>query len=319
MWRRTIPLLVAVVVTTALAPAGAVASSATSGVLTGDTTIRWTGVKGIRLATPAPGMLPAESMTLFVRGGTYAFVQLVADPQPAACAKDTPWAHCYWFALAKFPRSGEFVFDDGPGADHLTVSVRPPRIMGRRLDAYLFTDGEATLRIRPQGYRGRSSYVAGGRIRGAARLLPGSCAVGCARTGAVDLTAGGLTVDLGNRPGHVVAHAYHVGDATVGPGAPANHPMTVDSCYYPSPEHPRASVDPAAHPTGCDLVPAGTDDAADTLTEVAQSIHLGFASWASWNVGDQIGKRYVGFRAAGAWARPAVNAGYAVWFNYGIT
>jgi hypothetical protein len=305
---------VALAATAGPAAPGTAAPRARAGVLTGDTTVEWRGTAGIRLRTDGAGSLPRESMTLFVRGGTYAFVSMLSDPQPPPCAAAR--AHCYGFFLAKFPAAGSFIFDERPGHDHLTRSPDQPRLSGRYLDLYLMTDGVATLRLRPTGHRGRSSYVAAGRISGLARELPRACATVCGSTAVSEVAAGGAAFDFGNRPGQLITHVVSTAPRA---GPVGGHPYTAHTCYYPQPFRPTASPDPRDHPHGCDLVPDGPEDEAGfVVADAFTSINVGGGAWASWYHADITGKRYIGFRAGQAWVEEGVNTGYGVWFHYGI-
>ena len=315
---RAVLLAAALAVLAAGAPgtAGPAPVRAKHGTLTADTTIRWHGNAGIRLAA-AGGTLSKESMSLYLTGGTFAFVTIFDDPRE--CRTRTTRYHCRAFTLMKFPGSDEFPMQDGPGRGHFAMVPDPPTVVGRHLDVYLFTDGEATLRLRPGGYRGRSSYVASGKVRGLARRLPGSCADLCERTPATEAAAGGAAYDFGNRPGHLVTVAFSHTPGDVD-HLPSNHPMAVRSCVYPSIFQPDASPSPADHPHGCDAVPRDTGDAATVATEGANSVSVTMSGWArSWYVSDRRGRLYAGFSAARAWVERGYTHGHAVWFNYGIT
>ena len=316
-WRgRALPLAVAVLAAAVAAPPTHAAPRATRGRLTGDTTIVWSGTAGIVLDTKGTGSLPQKQMTLTVKGGSFAFVSMFADPQPKACDTEAPGAHCHGFHLALFPYAGEFVFDTRPGHDHMTKSPPSSNIVNRRLNVYLMTDGTATLRLRPNGYSGRSSYVAGGRIRGKAAKLPGSCDIACGSTPVSEFHAGGAVFDYGRAPGHVITIAYTRADDMQGSGA-ANHPLSVRTCFYPNPFDPDASADPASYPHGCDG-PTGADPLGATSGMVS-SVTYGLGYYASWNSADRTGKQYVGFSAGAARLQEGVSAGYGVWFSYGIT
>lgn len=312
MRRRVALAAVTLAVTAGAAVPSAAAPRARTGALTGDTTIEWRGTAGIRLRIPGTGSLPEKSMTLYLRGGSYAFVSMLSDPQPSPCGA----AHCHGFFLGKFPRAGSFAMDERPGHDHVTNAGTPPDLYGRHLDLYLMTDGVATLRLRPQGYRGRSSYVAVGKVRGLARELPGDCATVCGSTAVGEVAAGGAVFDFGGRRGHLVTHVVSTAPRPGVAGPP--YPWNAQTCYYPSLDRPEASADPRDHPYGCDLVPNGADDAGPVAGEAFNALSVGGGSWASWNAGDVTGKRYIGFRAGQAWVEDGANFGYGVWFNYGI-
>ena len=316
--RRALLALAALALLAAPAPATAAPPRAKAGVLTGDTTIRWRGNAGIRLSTTARGSLPPEAMSLYLTGGTYAFVALVASPPPPFCRSGGTLAHCESFVLLKVPGSDTVWYLRRPGGGHFTLSPQPPTIVSRRYDAYLFTDGDATLRLRPRGHTGRSSYVAAGRVRGLARRLPGACASGCHETPVTQVAAGGAAYDFGDQPGHLLAMAFSYTPGEVD-AAPSNHPLAVRSCFYPNARYPDASAAPEDHPYGCDPLPEGSGDAAAALNDAAETTSFGTGSGQIWNIPDRRGRVYAGFYAARAWVEAANTHGHAVWFGYGIT
>jgi hypothetical protein len=303
-------------------PGGTATAAARSskGVLTADTVITWTGTAGMVLSTSGTGSLPDEAMTLYVDGGTYAFVTLLVDPQPKACATDLGQPHCWGFTLALFPHAGELSSTPKRGDDHLTFGAQPPSIIGKRLNAYLITDGRATLRLRPTGYRGRSSYVAAGRIRGRAQALPHTCGQPvCGTTAAGSAAGGGATFDFGTKPGHMQAIAYGISAMSADPTTGGNHPVNVQSCVYPSAEHPTASPDPATHPYGCDVVTAESGRALESASDDLNGLRIGAGGTATWVIGDLTGRRYAGFFSSAVWTQPVAHGGYGIWFNYGIS
>lgn len=318
--RRSHALLLPALLTLLLGAAPAAAAPAAKrGTLTADTTIRWRGNAGIRLATNGGGALPRDAMSLFLVRGTFAFVVMLDDPQPPECRDGREVVHCHSFALLKVPGL-DVPYDVRPGGEFQDFSSRPPTIVGRHLDVYLFTDGEAMLRLRPErgGYRGRSGYVAGGKVRGLARRLPSTCGTLCHKSAATEFAAGGATFDYGRRPGHVltisVTNTPYKGDRV-----PSNHPQIETSCFYPNPFEPTASPEPGDHPYGCHLRPTDGENPQYPVAEVVSAVDFGSGAATMWRAGDRRGKVYAGFYAGYAWVEPTYNHGHAVWFNYGIS
>ncbi|HVF21017.1 MAG TPA: hypothetical protein VNA14_12365 [Mycobacteriales bacterium] len=274
------------------------------------------------LSTRGMGSLPDERMELYVSGGTYAFVTMLADPQPKRCVTDVGQAHCYGFTLSLFPHSNVVVSAPvrGRGDDHVTTASRPPNIVGRRLVAYLFTDGRATLRLRPLGYRARSSYVAAGRMRGGVHKLSQTCADPvCTTTPAASTGAGGRAFTF-TRPAHLQTFTYALAPNYAADPTGGNRPFNVQSCVYPNVDSPDYSADPGRYPRGCDVVPGEPERVTTTISKNVSSTWFGIGAFQQWLIGDVTGRRYTGgFSSAAPAADGIYHGGYTVWFYYGVT
>lgn len=312
-----------------LAPLG----SATAGVtptgasaLAGITTIHWTGNAKLMLKVPKKiHGFTEDRMRLFVSHGTYASVRIVSPLSPLCPLAGEP-PHCSTIRL-------DYIADlvnrvnyptTGPGHDHLTELPFDPSYLDAGLTRFfLFTDGQATLEVRPPGLSSRASHTARDKFRGRAGRLPIRCASGmCTPTSRDPLLFGGSTFDIGKSPGSVdllVFSATH--DVDLVPGVvPANQPHGLRQCIYPNfATAPKSSPNPADHPQGCDLVPTGTDDALDVATSTANETILAYPSVGvilSWRFADVTGPRYAGWHVASAGPAPTIRSAYAVWYSY---
>ncbi|HVF06191.1 MAG TPA: hypothetical protein VNA20_15220 [Frankiaceae bacterium] len=312
-----------------LAPLGSATANAAPPArptLTGTTTINWSGAAKITLNVPRQiGSFTEDRMRLFVsRGTTYAFVRIVSPPNPTCVPVTVP--HCMTIRLdylsdlsarLDFPTAGR-------GHDHMTeLPTTPPYLWKGPTTFFLFTDGQATLELRPPGVTGRSSHVARGKFRGRAERLPIRCASGMCTPASPDpLLYGGDVFDLGKAPGSVDTIVYSTTVKTdLVPGAvPANQPHGLRQCVYPNPRTaPTASPGPADHPHGCDFVPQRPDDALDVAEGTANEAifaHPYTGVVFSWWFADVTGPRYVGWHAASAGPAPTIRSAYAVWYSY---
>lgn len=326
----------AVVAGTATASPAAPAGAAASGTLAGTTSITWTGSAGFRLRVPRDVSLPAgwASTRLFVTGGTYAFVRMWA---PGFCPADvTP--HCTTFSLTYTKELADSAFFGadwrnkfGPGTDHWRELGTPPGLVGRTYELYLMTDGRATVELHPPELRGRTGYTATGRIAAQVRRLGADCGVATTvgiaacdpASGYGDrLRFGGAAAEPGGL-GQVESIAYtasrFTGDST------AAQPRMLRACVYPNGFDTAASPDPAAHPTGCDVVSGSQrgqfQSVVETSNEAASltSPRLLGIYTSAYNP-EVRGRGYAGYRitTVADVPPPEFRAAYGIWFAYGI-
>ena len=297
--------------------------------MAGTTTLQWTGAVGIVLDLPAGTTLHGADVELTTRGASYAFVRFVPEHDIQWCpASVGPRCASWEFSYIHSLDDSE-AFASAPPAQRHSNSEEPPAIpvwRYPRLDAYLFTDGVATVTMRWDGLKGRANYKPIGHIHGRAETVPMTCVpLGCATsTGRSNgLLYGGDTYDLAGHGWVDVTSAFSTDDD--------NKPINNDTrnqvhgqayCFYPNPSDPAASADPKDHPYGCGLVPTdGPDTVSSSLVagnEAASSIPSSYtAAWTYWS--GVSGRSYVGVRADGAGPNASHATAYAVWFRYGIT
>ena len=308
-----------------------------SGMLAGDTTITWRGNAGIVLRVPRTVSLPKKAMKLYVQGGTYAFVRMYGHKSeyPACVPLCTMRALSYIRAMADLP-----IYEDSlvgkpsaPGDDHFTTYNTDPPTLDRmnQLEVYLFTDGVATLKLRPTGLGGRVSYAAGGRVKATARKLPATCVTpagglcdpkGDGYAGAV--TYGGMRQDIGPGGGVADVIAFQRNKREPDPNDDTNQLNGIRVCLQPGPFQGFSSADPAYYPFGCnptyndspDGSPAGTVQS--VFDEMGSSPGVNVAAWDFSHFQNAFDSQYIGWRAVHGGLPGGVRAAYGVWIPAGI-
>ena len=327
-------VVVAALLATASGAASATASAKPTGfkfarhaVMAGTTTLQWTGAAGIVLDLPPGATLQDGDVALTSRNASYAFVRLVPEHDYSECPtaagpRCLSWRFDYIRSL-----NDSAAFASTPRDQrHSSAVTMPPVWHERHLDAYLFTDGLATVTMRWEGLHGHAGYVPSGRLHGRAEAVPTACMpLGCdTTTGRSNgVIYGGDRFDLAGRGWVDVTSVFSTD--------PDNKPVNDNTgnqihgqsyCFYPNPSDPTASADPADHPYGCGLAPAdsadATSDALVLANQGASSIPSTFTAYSNFWSGAS-GRSYVGIRADGAGPNASRAMGYAVWFRYGIT
>ena len=194
-----------------------------------------------------------------------------------------------------------------------------------KMDAYLFTDGTATLTMRWHGLRGSERLTPTGRFRGRAAKVSADCApLGCGSSmgRSNGVMYGGSTFDLKGRGWVDVRSVFASDNLGEGPSTGTNNQVHDQAyCMYPNPSEPHASAVAADHPYGCGAVPSNTAEASDAAmlvaNQAASSVPSVATSYATYWSGAS-GPVYFGFRANGAGLDPSRAQGFGVWFRYGI-
>ena len=291
---------------------------AVRGDLAGVTSITWRGTAGFLLNVPKRVDLPAaDGPRLYVRGGTYAFVRLVAD---GLCDPRLP-RYCFAHQVSYTRDIGaHFYRGQPPGFARDAHLGNPPGLERGTWQLYLFTDGVATLELRPSRLSGQRSYDARGHVDGGVRPLPTSCpTAGCDADGYAGgrYVFGGASRSVG-RLGYVESLAYSIDRTSYpvpGVGVPVVQPHPVHVCTY-SGGH--------AHPLGCDVPGTRQEtlvyDTDDAVNEVVLAAFGQSGLMARIFSTDVTGDAYAGYRAGYVTDVPtdSVTAGYGIWFAYGI-
>ena len=310
------------------APAVAAPPRVANGVLRGVTTITWSGAAGIRLRVPRTVTIEESGYRLTQRGARFMFVRMMPVSQLRECQKRQPCSATALDWLADLAETGGHLaapppYD--PGADHFASLWDPPTVPAGGWDLYLFTDGVATLEIRPKGLSGRAAYRAGGGVTGRAKRMPARCPVGPCdpRKGVGGVYAfGGETYDVGPI-GYAQAVAYVQKEPRFTAAIGHQQPMVARACPYPSQYDFDASREPEDHPYGCDPLPEHPENSGEWSLGTFNQVSTGGKAMF---FGDALasGRTYLGYQAgtkdlyAATGDPPARYGGYGVWFRYGI-
>ena len=294
--------------------------------MAGTTTMRWTGQAGVVLTLPPGAALQDADIDLTASGATFAFVRLVPQTDDPACPSAFgPRCHAWQFDWIRAIYADAAYNGEPPARRHYAGVPNPAIWPYPKMDAYLFTDGSATLTMRWKGLRGSERLTPTGRFRGRAESVPVSCApLGCdTSTGRSNgVMYGGDSFDL-QGPGWVdVRSVFASDDLGEGPSTGTNNQVHDQAyCVYPNPSQPSASAAPADHPYGCGALPANSAEASNlailVANQAASSVPSVATSYATYWSGAR-GAVYFGFRANGAGPNPSHAQGYGVWFRYGI-
>ncbi|HEX8004365.1 MAG TPA: hypothetical protein VF519_16890 [Mycobacteriales bacterium] len=302
----------------AACPAGAAASAAppraAEAELTTGTSIRWTGVSGIRLRVPDVAHLPDDyGALLTVRGGTFAAVRISLG---GACrAVDCAGVNVSFDYTRDMARYGYRGYP--PGKDHLAVVTNDGRIAAGVWQVYLFTDGVATLTFDSTGLRTRRQAVtAAGRVHGSFRRLAVTCGYDHCTTSngyAGRVWTGGGYGDVGRYGSADGFVAYYQTSDEYVP-----EQVGMRGCGYQA--RPEDTGDPAKdHPLGCDPL---DDDGQSYWPSRYTATGLPLYTMVLWGLGrdGMHGRAYLGWHAHTAHdlAKPVLEA-WGVWFEYGVT
>src|SRR4051794_5566165 len=194
------------------------------GALLGATVIHWSGIKGITLDTDRDRLTMGFRKQIEISTtGSYAQAVLVPRNQIINCALISE-ANCYAINvfyvrdLEPYPIAGA-----DPQDGTLNVASEP-------IDVYLFSDGDATLTLRPEGVDGEVAYSPTGTVAGKSERLPTFCP-----TAACDPSSGyagayafgGDSFDVGD-----LGYASVLSYATSEPTDQSQHAR---ACLYPTP------------------------------------------------------------------------------------
>ena len=329
--RRTRRLVAACAVSAALAtgaPAEAAPPRVANGVLRGVTTITWSGIAGIRLRVPKQVLIEESGYRLTQRGARFMFVRMMPVSELAQCRKRQPCSATALDWLADLAETGGNLVAPppyDPGADHFASLWDPPIVPAGGWDLYLFTDGVATLEIRPKGLSGRAAYRAGGVVTGRAKRLPARCPVSPCdpQKGVGGVYAfGGETYDVGTI-GYAQAIAYVQKEPRFTAATGHQQPTFARACPYPNRYDPDASREPENHPYGCDPLPEHPNQSGEWSFGFFNQVGTGGNVMFSGDT-HASGRTYLGYQAgtkdlyAATGDPPARYGGYGVWFRYGI-
>lgn len=322
--RRAVLACAAVALVASGTPAVAAPHRTVVGDLRGTTTVTWSGHAAIRLRVPKDVLVPRSAYRFTVRSGRFIAVRAFSDPQPIGCKRDYGLDWCAsvmlnWLADAA-ETTGHGTYSPDPSRDFTAMVGDPPVVRRGMWDLYLFTDRTATIEIQAEGLPGRASYAAGGRFAGRAVLNPGPCRAPACVPGTADQRFGGDAFDVGPL-GFVHAMSYGLIAPHWTAGAGREQVFLLRSCTYPGLVAPDASPDPAAHPTGCDVVPPSSamDSALGLVNEAGSAGPAGGRMISGPATFDARGRVYQGFRATSIGPDPARLGGLLIWLRYGIT
>lgn len=294
--------------------------------MAGVTTLRWTGQAGIVLDIPPGTALEDGDVDLTTVGGSYTYVRLVPEVDDPSCPADYgPRCEAWRFDWDREIYTFSAFDSVPPSRRHFDGASEPPVWRFPKMDAYLFTDGTATLTMRWRGLRGSRSLTPTGTFRGRAESVPVQCfPLDCSTsTGRSNgLTYGGDTFDLKGR-GWLDVTSLYTSDAPNSTSALVTNNQVHGQgwCFFPNPGDPTGSPSASAHPYGCGGLPTNSADASSnvlTLENQAVSSQLTVATSYSTFWSGASGPQYAGFRADGAGPDPSHAKEYAVWFRYGI-
>ena len=331
MFKRLAATLVALlsvggVTNVAVASMGSTFASAPHAAMAGVTTLRWTGQAGIVFDIPPGTALEDGDVDLTTIGGSYTYVRLVPEVDDPNCPTTYgPRCDAWRFDWERDIYTLD-TYDSTPAARrHFDGVSRPAVWRFPRMDAYLFTDGKATLTMRWRGLRGAQSIKPTGTFHGHTESVPVQCfPLGCSTsTGRSNgIMYGGDSFDLKGR-GWLDVTSIYTSDEPNSTSAPVTNDQVhgQDYCFFPNPDQPAASPAATDHPFGCGAVPTSSADASDSalvlVNQTASSQLSVLTSFSTFWSGAS-GLQYAGFRADGAGPDPSHAAEYAVWFRYGI-
>jgi hypothetical protein len=319
-------LLVSGGVNVAVASTRSTFGSAAHATMAGVTTLRWTGQAGIVFDIPAGTALEDGDVDLTTVGASYAFVRLVPEVDNPNCPSTYgPRCDAWRFDWERAVYTLSSYDSVPPSRRHFDGASEPPVWHHPKMDAYLFTDGTATLRMKWRGLRGARSITPTGAFRGRVESVPVKCfPLGCSTsTGRSNgIMYGGDSFDLEGRGWLDVTSLYTSDEPNSTSAAVTNNQVHgQDYCFFPNPNDPTGSPSASSHPYGCGGVPANSGDASTSVLVLANqavsSQPTVLTSYSTFWSGP-VGRVYAGFRADGAGPDPSHAAEYAVWFRYGI-
>lgn len=301
------------------AAAGQAPLAASSTRLAGVTTITWQGTAGIRLQVPYPAELIDGDVDLYLRGGTYAFVRLLPSHGDARCPADAgPYCDAWQFSLIRGLTDDPALGAAPTGRRHFSGTSLPPVWHDPRMDAYLFTDGRATLTMRFHRIPGGVARTASGRVRGTTRLVTRHCLpTPCAATpvGSQNLTYGGETHDVG-KAGWIDVVAFSADSSR----RPTHDALRgVSACLRPNGLDPGAPAAATSYRFGCLRPEASPTDSGQRALDAATAVGVlsSTARYFYWSGAH--GPQYAGFSGQSFGATDAATQMYGTWFSYGIS
>lgn len=291
-------------------------------VMAARTLLSWSGQAGVVFSLRHGAVLQESDLDLTVVGGTYAFVRFVPEVDDQDCpAAYGPRCHSWQFDWIKSIYGSANPADGADGHNHYADVPSPGLWQSPKLDAYLFTDGAATLSMKWSGLDGQLSVRPAGTFRGRAEFISSDCVpLGCATSSGRSngVMYGGDTFDLRGK-GWLDVRSVYASDSPPENAGDQVHGQAY--CFFPNPTEPTASPSRQDHPYGCgNSATAGADTTSSgisVISEMANSIPSVSTSSATYWSG-ATGRVYAGFRADGAGPDPSTAGAYAVWFRYGI-
>ena len=294
------------------------------GTMAGTTTITWSGTTGIRLRLPSATRLLEEDVRLWAADETtYAFVRGFEFPHASEACQDLYRTDVCFVQAVDWTRTihhdGNFFRQQDPSRRRgVQFSREPTDKYHGYLDLYLLSDGPVTVELHAAELDGAARYEPTGVVTGTAQRLPVSCLpdvccpAGCGEGSSSPELLVGPSVAFGGAARDVgpLGFAQALAFATSPPESRwfGRENWQTKPCLYPGVSDPEASPAPEDHPYGCDIVPEPREGA--VLEWVANSM-------ASTHPGAS-GPTYAGFRVQSEGPDRTVNAGYGLWFSYGI-